>query len=120
MVYDDGDVYSCEVLDITDEMIENGFTKAVRKASAICMGAGLPSTLTVPHYVYKAWQTVAKLMLGTETEGNSPHYKAYLDSFGGMGGGVVATGDDAAAPAAAMEEPEPESTIESEVAGGGG
>jgi len=117
-VYDDGDVYSCEVLDITDDMIENGFTNAIRKASAICMGAGLPNTLTVPHYVYKAWQTVAKLMLGTDTEGNSPHYKAYLDSFGGMGGGVVAAGDDAAAPAAAVEESESEE--ESEVAGGGG
>merc|ERR1719419_1112506 len=86
-VYDDGDVYSCEVLDITDEMIQDGFTKAIRKASALCMGAGLPNTVTVPHYVYKAWQNVAKLMLGTETQDFSPHYRIYLDSFGGMGGG---------------------------------
>merc|ERR1719285_1103241 len=71
MVYDDGDVYNCEVLDITDEMIQDGFTKAIRKASALSMGAELPNTLTVPHYVYKAWQTVAKLMLGTGTEGTS-------------------------------------------------
>merc|ERR1712096_541413 len=104
----------------TDDMIENGFTNALRKASALCMGAGLPNTLTVPHYVYKAWQTVAKLMLGTDTETNSPHYQAYLDSFGGMGGG--GGGDTAAdvgtAPAAAAEESESEE--ESEVAGGGG
>jgi len=117
-VYDDGDVYSCEVLDITDEMIENGFTNALRKASAICMGTGLPNTLTVPHYVYKAWQSVAKLMLGTGTEEMSPHYKAYLDSFGGMGGGGEAADDAAAAPAAVVEESESEE--ESEVAGGGG
>merc|ERR1719193_2879444 len=64
-VFDDGDVYSCEVLDITDDMIESGFTKALRKASSLCMGTGIPNALTVPHYVYKAWQTVAKLMLGT-------------------------------------------------------
>jgi len=117
-VYDDGDVYSCEVLDITDEMIENGFKNALRKASAICMGTGLPNMLTVPHYVYKAWQSVAKLMLGTGTEGMSPHYKAYLDSFGGMGDGADAVNDDAAAPAAVLEESESEE--ESEVAGGGG
>jgi len=119
-VYDDGDVYSCEVLDITDDMIENGFTNALRKASALCMGAGLPNTLTVPHYVYKAWQTVAKLMLGTETEEKSQHYKAYLDSFGGMGGGGggVADKDDGGAPAAVAEESETEE--ESDIAGGGG
>merc|ERR1719447_2679077 len=46
MVYDDGDVYSCEVLDITDAMIETGFTRAIRKASSLCLGAGLPNTVT--------------------------------------------------------------------------
>jgi len=118
-VYDDGDVYSCEVLDITDDMIESGFTNALRKASALCMGAGVPNALTVPHYVYKAWQTIAKLMLGTETEGMTPHYQTYLDSFGGGGGGGGAAADDAGAvPAAAVEESESEE--ESEVAGGGG
>jgi len=118
--YDDGDVYSCEVLDITDEMIENGFTNALRKASALCLGTGLPNSLTVPHYVYKAWQTIAKLMLGTETEGMSPHYQTYLDSFGGIGGGggVAAADDSGAAPPAAVEESESEE--ESEIAGGGG
>jgi len=117
-VYDDGDVYSCEVLDITEEMIENGFTNALRKAAAICLGTSLPNALTVPHYVYKAWQSVAKLMLGTDTEGMSPHYKAYLDSFGGMGGDGDAAVDDAAAPQAVVEESESEE--ESEIAGGGG
>jgi len=119
-VYDDGDVYNCEVLDITNEMIENGFTNALRKASALCMGARLPNALTVPHYVYKAWQTIAKLMLGTETEGKSSHYQTYLDSFGGFGGGggVAAADGAGAAPAAAVEETESEE--ESEIAGGGG
>jgi len=120
-VFDDGDVYNCEVLDITDEMIESGFTKAVRKASALCMGSGLPNTFTVPHYVYKAWQTVAKLMLGTETEGKTPHYQTYLDSFGGMGGGGGGGDGGAAAdgPAAAEEEEEEEEE-ESEAGPGGG
>jgi len=119
-VYDDGDVYSCEVLDITSEMIENGFTCALRKAASLCMGTGLPDTLTVPHYVYKAWTTVAKLMLGTGTEGTSAHYQTYLDSFGGMGtgGGAAAAQGGTAAPEAAVEEPESEE--ESEIAGGGG
>jgi len=35
-LYGDDNVYSCEVLNITDEMIETGFTKAIRKASAFC------------------------------------------------------------------------------------
>jgi len=121
-VYDDGDVYSCEVLDITDEMIENGFTKAMRKASALCMGSGLPNTLTVPHYVYKAWQTVAKLMLGTETEEKTTHYQTYIDSFGGMGGGGGDGAGGAGAGAAAPAEAEKEETEEeeSEASGGGG
>merc|ERR1719317_216009 len=111
-VYDDGDVYSCEVLDITDEMIEAGFTKAMRKASALCMGSGLPNALTVPHYVYKAWQNVAKLMLGTETEEKTSHYQTYLDSFGGMGGGGGGDGGADAGAAAAEEEEEEESEEE--------
>jgi len=119
-VYDDGDVYSCEVLDITDEMIENGFTKAMRKASALCMGSGLPNTLTVPHYVYKAWQTVAKLMLGTGTEEKTTHYQTYIDSFGGMGGGGGDGAAGADAGAAAVEEEEEESEEEESASGGGG
>merc|ERR1711973_933047 len=98
-------------------MIENGFTRAIRKASSLCMGAGMPNNLTVPHYVYKAWQTVAKLMLGTGIEGKSSHYQTYLDSFGGMGGGgggggAPADGDGPAAAAVVEESSEEE---ESEV-----
>jgi len=119
-VYDDGDVYSCEVLDITDEMIEQGFTKAVRKASALCMGSGLPNTFTVPHYVYKAWQNVAKLMLGTETEGKTTHYQTYIDSFGGMGGGGGGDAGAAAEGPAVVEEEEEEEEEESEAGPGGG
>jgi len=121
MVYDDGDTYSCEVLDITSDMIEQGFTKALRKASALCMGAGLPNSLTLSHYVYKAWQTMAKLMLGTETEGMCVHYQKYLDSLGGMGGGGGATaGGDAAGAAEAAPAEEEEESSEESVAGPGG
>merc|ERR1711920_397642 len=119
MVYDDGDVYSCEVLDITDAMIETGFTRAIRKASSLCLGAGLPNNLTVPHYVYKAWQTVAKLMLGTDTEGKSSHYQTYLDSFGGMGGGGGGAEGDGPAAAAAVEEESSEEEESEAVQGGG-
>merc|ERR1719495_1003813 len=80
-VYDDGDVFSAEVLDITEEMIEQGFVKAVRKASALCMAMDLPNTLSVPHYIYKAWMGVAAMLLATETQEKTKHYQTYLDSF---------------------------------------
>jgi len=119
-VYDDGDVYSAEVLDITDEMIEQGFIKALRSASALCMGADYPCSLTVPHFVYKAWSEVAAMMLATETEASTPHWQTYLDSFGSGGGGGGGGGDATAgdAPAAAEEEEEEEASSEAQAGGG--
>jgi len=107
-VYDDGDVFSAEVLDITDEMIEEGFVCALRKASALCMAMDLPNSVSVPHYIYKAWSSVASLMLATETQDTTSHYATYLASFscGGGGGG----GADETAGATAGAEPEKEAT----------
>jgi len=116
-VYDDGDVYSADVLDITDDMIETGFKKALRKASALCMALELPNSLTVPQYIYKAWQEVSKMLLATGTEGSTKHWQTYLDSFGSGGGG----GGGAAGGAEAKEaEPEEEEEEESDDAPAGG
>jgi len=112
-VYDDGDVFSAEVLDITDEMIEQGFVCALRKASALCMAIDLPNSVSVPHYIYKAWTGVAAMMLATGTEETTPHYATYLKSFGsgGGGGGGDTAGADTAG--AAAEEPDEPSEVES-------
>jgi len=117
-VYDDGDVYAANVLDITDDMIETGFKKALRKASALCMAMELPNALTVPQYVYKAWQEVSKMLLATGTHEKTPLWQEYLDSFGSGGGGAgpaAADGGDAKA-----AEPEEESEEESDDAPAGG
>merc|ERR1719262_993749 len=42
-VYENGDVFDASVLDITNEMIEDGFKKAIRKAAALCMAAEVPN-----------------------------------------------------------------------------
>jgi len=109
-VYDNGDVYAATVLDITPDMIETGFKKALRKASALCMAADLPSGFTVPQYIYKAWQEVSKMLLATETQGSTKHWQEYLDSFGSggpaVGGGGAAGGAAAEAPKEESEEEE--------------
>merc|ERR1719410_3323891 len=104
--YDDGDVFSAEVLDITDEMIEQGFVKALRKASALCMAMDLPNSVAVPHYIYKAWSNVASMMLATETQETTSHWPTYLASFGSGGGG--GGGGDTAGATAGAAAPEPE------------
>lgn len=120
-VYDNGDVYAATVLDITPDMIETGFKKALRKASALCMAADLPSGFTVPQYIYKAWQEVSKMLLATEQQGTTKLWQEYLDSFGsggpavGGGGG----GDAGAAAAAPAEESEEEESDADAPAGGG-
>jgi len=119
-VYDNGDVYSAEVLDITPEMIETGFKKAIRKASALCMAAEYPSAFGVPQYIYKAWQEVSKMLLATETQDGTKHWQEYLDSFGSGGGGGGAGGDAAGGAAAApAEESEEEESADDAPAGGG-
>jgi len=112
-VYDDGDVFSAEVLDITDEMIEQGFVSALRKASALCMAIDLPNAVAVPHYIYKAWTGVAAMMLATETQETTPHWDTYLKSFG-SGGGGGGGGETAGGPTeGAAPEPDEPSEVES-------
>jgi len=118
-VYENGDVFDADVLDITPEMIENGFKEALRKAAALCIGAEVPSAFTVPHFIYKAWQETSKMLLATGTEEKTEHWQAYLDSFGSGGGGGDA-GGDAGGPAAAVVEEEEEEEEESEGAPAGG
>lgn len=120
-VYENGDVFSADVLDITSDMIEDGFKKALRKAAALCMALEVPSAFAVPQYIYKAWQEVSKMLLATETQDKTEHWQAYLDSFGsggGGGGGDAGAGGGAGA-AAVVEEEEEEESSAAEPAGGG-
>lgn len=118
-VYDNGDVYSADVLDITDDMIENGFKQALRKAAAVCMAAEVPSAFSVPQYIYKAWQEVSKMLLATETQGSTKHWQEYLDSFGSGGGGGGGAADAGGAAAVVEEEEEEEESSAAAPAGGG-
>jgi len=120
-VYENGDVFNADVLDITADMIENGFKQALRKAAALCMAAEVPNQLAVPQFIYKAWQEVSKMLLATGTEGSTEHWQGYLDSFGsgGGGGGGDAGGGGGGGAAAAPEEEEEEEESDDAPAGGG-
>lgn len=120
-VYENGDVFNADVLDITSDMIENGFKQALRKAAALCMAAEVPNAFAVPQFIYKAWMETSKMLLATETQDSTKHWQAYLDSFGSGGGGGDAggaAGGAAAAPVA--EEPEEEESDDDAPAAGGG
>lgn len=122
-VYDNGNTYAADVLDITPADVAQAFFFNANKMAALCLEIDYPTAVSVPHSIMGAYKNL--LAVGTGLTGyswdNLKLVKEILAdpskfaSSGGGGGGAAAGGD---APAAA--EPEPESESKSSEGGGGG
>ncbi|XP_048875178.1 60S acidic ribosomal protein P0 [Brienomyrus brachyistius] len=113
-VYDNGSVYSPEVLDINEETLHQRFLEGVRNIASVCLEIGYPTIASVPHSVINGYKRV--LAIAVETDYSFPladKVKAYLanpSAFAVAAPAAAAAADTAAAaaPAAAKEAP-PES-----------
>jgi len=95
-VYDQGTVFSPEVLDITDDDIRAKFMEGVRNIASVCLQIGYPTVASVPHSIVNGFKNL--LAIAAETEITFPEaeqMKAYL---------ADPTAFAVAAPAAAEEE----------------
>merc|ERR1712228_310839 len=111
-VYDNGSVYSPEVLDITEDALQARFLEGVRNIASVCLEIGYPTLASIPHSVINGYKRV--LAVAVETDYSFPQaekVKAYLadpSAFAAVAAPAAAA-ETAATPAAAKEEAKEES-----------
>lgn len=110
-VYDNGSVYSPEVLDITEAALHARFLEGVRNIASVCLEIGYPTLASIPHSIVNGYKRV--LAVALETDYSFPladKVKEFLaDPSAFIVAAPVAVAEEAAAPAAAKEEVKEES-----------
>merc|ERR1719315_421325 len=104
-VYDNGSVYSPEVLDITEEALQVRFLEGVRNIASVCLQIGYPTLASVPHSIINGYKRV--LAVAMETDYSFPladKVKAFLADPSAFVVAAPAAAETAAAPAAAAKE----------------
>jgi len=115
-IYDNGTVFSPNILDIDEDTLIDFYMQGVRNVAALSLAAGYPTLASVPHSIVNGYKNVLAVSVETDyTFPGSEKIKAYLADptafavaaapadAGASGGGG---GGGAAAPAAKEEEPE--------------
>ncbi|NP_001187030.1 60S acidic ribosomal protein P0 [Ictalurus punctatus] len=98
-VYDNGSVYSPEVLDITEDALHKRFLEGVRNIASVCLQIGYPTLASIPHSIINGYKRV--LRVAVETDYSFPmadKVKAFLADPSRFA--VAAAPSVAAAPAA--------------------
>merc|ERR1711868_148847 len=87
-VYDQGSVFSPEILDITDDDIKDRFMAGVANVAAVCLSINYPTIASVPHSIVNGMKNLLAVAAVTD---------------------ITFKEAEAAPAAAAAKEPEPES-----------
>jgi len=66
-VYDNGSIFSPEVLNITRDVIVSNFTAALNAVAALSLQIGYPTQASIPHSIGNAFKAVVAVVLGLET-----------------------------------------------------
>jgi len=104
-VYDNGSVYSPEVLDITEAALHARFLEGVRNIASVCLEIGYPTLASIPHSIVNGYKRV--LAVAVETEISFPladKVKAFLADPSAFVVAAPVAAAEAAAPAAAAKE----------------
>ncbi|XP_073438833.1 large ribosomal subunit protein uL10 [Dendrobates tinctorius] len=115
-VYDNGSIYSPEVLDITEDTLRTRFLEGVRNVASVCLQIGYPTIASVPHSVINGYKRV--LAVAVETDYSFPladKVKAFLadpSAFAVAAPVVEASSTPAAAPAKEEAKEESEESDE--------
>lgn len=112
-IYDNGSMYSSEILDITDEILIGKFMTGVSNVAAVGLAIGYPNAASVPHSMAKGFKNVLAVAVATEIEfKQAEKIKAYLadpSAFAAAAAPAAAAGGAAPAAAAAAPVEEEES-----------
>ncbi|KAG8473802.1 hypothetical protein CXB51_036005 [Gossypium anomalum] len=118
-VYDNGSVFSPEVLDLTEEDLIEKFATGVSMVTALSLAISYPTLAAAPHMFINAYKNVLSVAVATEYSfPQADKVKEYLADPSKFAVAVAAVATDAgAAPAAATaaaEEKKPEPEEESD------
>jgi len=107
-VYEDGVTYAASILDMNQDDLLAKFINGIRKIAAISLGAGLPTTASLPFIVAGAFSKIIALSLTTDIEvKEAKPFKDYLANPDAFASQVTASAPAAGGKAAAAA-PEPE------------
>jgi large subunit ribosomal protein LP0 len=119
-VYEDGVVYSADILDMDQDALLGKFFGGVRRLAAISLAIGYPTAASVSHSLNFAFKKLIAISLETDIEfAESKKFKDYLanpGAFAAAAAPAAAAGGAAAAPA--KVEKKKSSSEESDVGGG--
>jgi len=113
-VYDNGAVFSPEILDITDDDILKKFTSGISNIAAASLAIGYPTVASVPHSIVNGFKNVAAVCL--EADIDIPQI-ATIKEFLADPSKFAAAAPAEAAPAAVEEKKEEVKKEESEESG---
>jgi large subunit ribosomal protein LP0 len=117
-VYDNGTIYSPEVLDVTNDELVKRFQQGVNNIASISLAIGYPTKASVPHSIANALKNMLAVAAVTDvTFKQAERLKEYLadpSKFASAAPAAAAApaAPSAAAPAAKKEEPKEESEEE--------
>jgi large subunit ribosomal protein LP0 len=108
-VYDNGSIYTPEVLDITTDELRSRFQQGVRNVAALSLAIGIPTKASAPHSVANAFKNLLAVAAVTDvTFTQAEKLKEYLADPSKFASAVAAAALAAAAkPAAAAKKEEP-------------
>ncbi|KAK8651399.1 hypothetical protein V6N13_141001 [Hibiscus sabdariffa] len=117
-VYDNGSVFSPEVLDLTEEDLIEKFATGVSMVTALSLAISYPTLAAAPHMFINAYKNVLSVAVATEYSfPQADKVKEYLadpSKFAVAAAPVAADAGAAPAAAAAVEEKKPEPEEESD------
>jgi len=119
-VYEDGTVYSSDVLDMDQSALLGKFLNGVRRLAAISLAIGYPTAASVSHSLNHAFKNLIAISLQTEIEfAESKKFKDYLANPGAFAAAAPAAAAPAAGKAAAAAPAKKEKSESEESMGGG-
>ncbi|KAL6128123.1 hypothetical protein ACLB2K_071479 [Fragaria x ananassa] len=105
MVYDNGSVFSPEVLDLTEDDLMIKFASGVSNVTALALAISYPTIAAAPHMFLNAYKNVLAIAVATEYSfPQADKVKEYLEDPSKFAVAVAAPAAAAAAPAAAAKE----------------
>jgi len=105
-VYDNGAIYSPEVLDITTEMLLMRFQQGLNNVAAVSLEIGYPTKASVPHSIANAFKNLLAVAAETDvTFEEAKQMKEYLADPSKFAAAVKTAAPAASAPAASAAAP---------------
>jgi len=78
-VYDDGAIYSPQILDITENVLAEKFYQAVNNVAAVSLATGIPTEASIPHSLINGFKNLLSIAVSTEvTFKEAEEVKAFL------------------------------------------